>query len=78
MSDWIKTSDQLPCPLGEQANVIFASPLWGWPLVGLFTHFENPEDGRWSYYDQVRDRYILWDSKDPTHWMLMPSVPKEA
>jgi hypothetical protein len=77
---WTRTADATPTTEpGAQANVIFCSPGWGWPIVGMYTHW--PEDSgldRWAMYDQVNDRYVDWGKPSPELWMPFPEVPKEG
>jgi hypothetical protein len=67
---WIRVEDRLP--VGQQ-DVLFGSPEWGWPVVGMYTEeMPNP----WSEYDQINDKYIEWEAEPPTLWMPKPKLPQ--
>ncbi len=72
--DWIQVSERYPAPEGEQVNVLFCSPGWGWAIVGMF----ELQDGKpiWDEYDQIKDRYTEWTGPAPTLWMYRPEPPE--
>lgn len=77
MSEWIEVKKQLPTKkIGGQVKVIFCGPNWGWPIVGLFTKWEDHEE--WLEYDQQEDRYYSSDCDPPTWWMEFPRVPDKG
>lgn len=73
-AQWISVAERLPCIFGEQADVLFGSPHWGWPVVGMFTNFGSEHE--WSEYDQLNDKYVLWESEAPLFWMPKPKSPR--
>ncbi len=75
---WNKAAEELPTTEpGAQEHVIFCSPDWGWPIVGLYTHWpEGSGSDCWSMYDQVNDKFVEWGNPAPTLWVYRPNVPR--
>jgi hypothetical protein len=80
MGDWIKIADQPPGKCGDQVDVIFGHPDWGWPMWGMVTCWGTLEewvakggspitypgiDFEWFIYDQENDRYRPWNELAP-------------
>jgi len=74
--DWRRVADGAPCPVGDQLDVIFGDPEWGWPMVGRYTNF-GPDNGGdyWAVYDQINDKYVPLDDTPPTLWKPFPKLP---
>jgi hypothetical protein len=77
---WRDVATDPPCAVGEQADVMFCAPGWGWPIVGVVTRFtESGYD--WLLYDQENDKFLEWlpdgcKGPLPTLWLPMPVPPK--
>jgi hypothetical protein len=55
---WVRTVDEPPCPVGEQAILLMWSPGWAAWLQGMVTRFEDQMD--WALYDSVNDKFVDW------------------
>lgn len=89
---WRSLTEQAPCGVGDQAQVLFCGPTWGWPILGVVSNFGTLDDwvaktgsaehwpGQYQFmmYLQDQDRYEIWDSEQPTHWLLAPSAMQAA
>jgi hypothetical protein len=76
---WIRFSDELPTNIeGGQVDILFGSKGWATYIRGMYTHITDiPLDERLSEYISNIDRFYHWESKMPTHWMMLPEKPKE-
>ena len=61
---------------GEQLHVLFGSPDWMWPILGMVTMLEGKE--HWSVYLQDRDRFSEWEGPKPTLYCIRPELPEAA
>jgi len=77
---WNRTAEVLPTTEpGAQEDVIFCSPHWACPLVGMYTHWPEDSDlDRWSIYDQLNDRFVELGNPAPEFWVYRPDLPEKA
>ena len=76
---WIKFEKSLPTGIiGKQVPILFGHPKWATYIRGMYTHFEGISlQERLSMYRQDIDRYVEWDSRLPTHYIILPDNPKD-
>lgn len=72
---WTPTYAGLPCPPGEQSDILMYSRHWATWLKGMVTVWSE-EPTEWAVYNQQTDRYEKLD-EIPEFWMV-PLVPGSA
>ena len=72
---WKRTWAELPCPVGEQVDVLMWSPHWATWIHGMFTHFPAGDGGtpEWACYDANNDKFYDWP--EPPEWWAAVHTP---
>ena len=83
---WIPVSERLPTTkIGEQVKILFCSPGWISPFMGIFTYwgkeYDDVPEYDWAIYNPAEDRYYDYGydygkGNLPTLWQFLPTVPE--
>lgn len=74
MTQIFRFKDTPPCEVSDQKNILFTSPGWACWMYGIVTRWEEDEY-EILLYDQLRDKFVKWDSRFPEFYMKVPDVP---
>ena len=77
MSEWIKVEDKLPKENNHYLTYVVDNGCNYFIKIQRF--YENPRELKGMYKDSFTNwEFTTWDDNIVTHWMRLPSIPKDA